>query len=76
VLYLFLCLGPQKIVAVVTDNARNMKAAWKLLSKNYPWIVFEGCKAHSIDLAAKDLCKLDFVDDIVDKCAEVAKLFR
>lgn len=69
-------LGPQKVVAVVTDNARNMKAGWKLLEQKYPWIVFEGCKAHGLDLATKDLCKLDFVADVVDKCVDIAKFFR
>ncbi|KAE9546800.1 hypothetical protein FO519_009988 [Halicephalobus sp. NKZ332] len=69
-------LGPQKIVALVTDNAPNMKAAWKLINQSYPWIVCEGCKAHGVDLAAKDLCKLDFVSEIVNKCIEVAKFFR
>jgi hypothetical protein len=71
-----LYLGPQKIVALVTDNAPNMKAGWKLLNKKYPWIFFEGCKAHGIDLAAKDLCKLKFFSEIIDKCIDVAKFFR
>jgi hypothetical protein len=53
-----------------------MKAAWKLLSQKYPWIVFEGCKAHGLDLAAKDLCKFNFVADVVQKCVEIAKFFR
>jgi hypothetical protein len=61
---------------MVTDNAPNMKAAWKLLSQKYPWIVFEGCKAHGLDLAAKDLCKFNFVADVVQKCVEIAKFFR
>lgn len=75
-IYLKLYLGSQKLVAVVTDNAPNMKAGWNLLSKKYPWIIFEGCKAHGIDLAARDICKLDFVADVLNKCIGVAKFFR
>lgn len=71
-----LILGPQKIISIVTDNAANMKKAWKLLNKKYPWIIFEGCKAHSVDLAAKDLCKTQFISSIVDQCVEIAKFFR
>ncbi len=53
-----------------------MKSAWNLLENKYEWILFEGCKAHSVDLAAKDLCKTDFISDCVEKCIEVAKFFR
>jgi len=74
--YIFKFLGAKKIVSIVTDNAANMKLAWELLTKKYPWIVFEGCKAHSVDLAAKDLCKLPFVIEIVENCVEIAKFFR
>ena len=50
-------VGSAKIVAVTTDNAKNMKAAWKLLEAKYPWIICFGCQSHSIDLAAKDICQ-------------------
>jgi len=60
----------------MTDNAPNMKAAWNLLRNDFPWIIFEGCKAHGIDLAAKDLCKLEFIVEVVDKCVEIVKFFR
>jgi hypothetical protein len=53
-----------------------MKASWKLLEEKYPWIIFEGCKAHGVDLAAKDLCKLDFILEIINKCIDVSKFFR
>jgi hypothetical protein len=49
-------IGKNKIVAVTTDNAKNMMAALSILKKKYPWILFSGCQAHCIDLAAKDLC--------------------
>jgi hypothetical protein len=53
-----------------------MKKAWTLLNKKYPWIIFEGCKAHSIDLTAKDLCKTSFIASTVDQCIEISKFFR
>lgn len=60
----------------MTDNAPNMKKAWKLLGKKYPWIVFEGCKAHSVDLAAKDLCETSSISSVIDQCVDIAKFFR
>jgi hypothetical protein len=69
-------LGPKKIIAVVTDNAANMKLAWRLLEEKYPWIIFDGCKAHFVDLAAKDFCKVDDVSAFINDCLKVAKFFR
>uniref|UniRef100_A0A915EVC9 Uncharacterized protein n=1 Tax=Ditylenchus dipsaci TaxID=166011 RepID=A0A915EVC9_9BILA len=40
--------GKHKIIALVTDHAANMRLAWELLSVDYPWILFEGCKAHMV----------------------------
>jgi hypothetical protein len=31
-------LGPQKVMALVTDNAANMKAAWSKVEESYPHI--------------------------------------
>uniref|UniRef100_A0A915CPJ5 DUF659 domain-containing protein n=1 Tax=Ditylenchus dipsaci TaxID=166011 RepID=A0A915CPJ5_9BILA len=38
-------VGKHKVVAVVTDHAANMRSAWRLLAQDFPWILFEGCKA-------------------------------
>ena len=35
-------IGISKIAAIITDNARNMKKAHKILSKKYPNIIFLG----------------------------------
>jgi hypothetical protein len=53
-----------------------MKKAWKLLSKKYEWIIFEGCKAHSVNLAAKDLCNKTVIGLTINQCVEIAKFFR
>ena len=37
-------------VAVVTDNASNMKKAWKLLVRKHPELTSYGCAAHSLSL--------------------------
>lgn len=69
-------LGPRKVVSIVTDNAPNMKKAWRLIGQKYPWIVSEGCKAHSVDLVAKDLCETASIGSVVEKCVKIAKFFR
>jgi hypothetical protein len=29
-------VGTHKVASIVTDNAANMRAAWKILSERYP----------------------------------------
>ena len=29
-------IGEEKVVAIITDNAANMKAAWRILKNKYP----------------------------------------
>ena len=45
-------------VAVVTDNASNMKKAWKLLARKHPELTCYGCAAHSLNLVFSDLLQL------------------
>jgi Protein of unknown function (DUF 659). len=32
-------IGPQNIIAVTTDNARNMKSSWQDIQQQYPEIL-------------------------------------
>eukprot|EP00644_Phytophthora_capsici_P014742 jgi/Phyca11/49573/gw1.53.317.1 len=58
-------VGEGKVTAVVTDNASNMKKAWKLVRKNRVGMVCTGCSAHGMNLLMKDLFKLKFFDDVL-----------
>lgn len=49
-------LGPEKVMALVTDNASNMKLGWELLQQRYQWLLCYGCLAHSLNLLARELC--------------------
>ena len=40
-------LGPQKVFALVTDNAAKMKAAWTKVEESYPHITPIGGAAHA-----------------------------
>uniref|UniRef100_A0A915CZP7 DUF659 domain-containing protein n=1 Tax=Ditylenchus dipsaci TaxID=166011 RepID=A0A915CZP7_9BILA len=69
-------LGQNKVVAVVTDHAANMKKAWEILATKYPWILFKGCKTHMINLAAKDLAEKTNIANCLNQCSAIAKYFR
>jgi len=47
----------KRVVAIVTDNAANMKKAWELVKRERPMILTYGCVAHIINLFIGDLVK-------------------
>jgi hypothetical protein len=69
-------IDPRKVIALVTDHASNNINAAGLISNQFPWILWEGCKAHAIDLAAKDICQKTGVKSLIGRCVEIAKFFR
>ena len=61
-------VGPQKVIAVCTDNEANMKKSWQILKHDYNHIVFYGCLAHSLNLIFTDLNKIKSVGSIEVAC--------
>lgn len=51
-------VGPEKVIAYVTDNASVMKKSWRLLQKKYPHLITFGCSAHGMNLLCKDIMNL------------------
>lgn len=47
-------VGTTKVVGTVNDNEATMKAAQKLLSIEYPWLINVGCFSHVLNLFAKN----------------------
>ncbi|PKC02046.1 hypothetical protein RhiirA5_381253 [Rhizophagus irregularis] len=41
--------GINKFGAIITDNALNMKTAWKILKQKYPKKIFLGCWVHEVE---------------------------
>ena len=52
-----------------------MKAAWKMLEREYPWLTATCCGTHVLSLELKDLGKLPAVAAIIDKVGKVLALF-
>ncbi|XP_023313145.1 uncharacterized protein LOC111693179 [Anoplophora glabripennis] len=69
-------VGSQKVDAVVTDNARNMKLAWSLLKEKHPHLVTYGCIAHGINLLLKDLYSLPSVSKCTASIKDIIKFFK
>ena len=51
-------IGSNKVFALCTDNAANMRLAWNLLREEFPSLVCFGCAAHGLSLYAKDIAKI------------------
>ena len=56
-------IGAQNIVAVTTDNARNMKSSWQGVQQQYPDILCLGCSSHMMNLLVEDIMKLPVLQD-------------
>ena len=69
-------LNPQKVTAVVSDNAANMKSACAILCKKYPWIISFGCLSHIGNLICKDACDVEPLKSTLSSCKDVVKFFK
>jgi hypothetical protein len=68
-------IGPEKLAAVVSDNAANASLARKILCEKYPHILNIRCIAHCINLITKDICKHIFVVDTIRKVGVIHQYF-
>ena len=69
-------LGPQKVVALVTDSAVNMMAAHNIITTRYPHIQRIRCGSNTLNLLAKDIEKLATTNDHINRCKELVKAFK
>ena len=64
------------VFGVVTDNASNMKKAWRLTKEKYPTIICYGWAAQSLSLIFCDMIKLETYKNIIKRAKGVIKEFR
>ncbi|GMG17624.1 unnamed protein product [Phytophthora fragariaefolia] len=69
------CEG-SKVISLTTDNAKNMKKAWKVLERKRDIIFCTGCGAHTLNMLHKDVAKLRFVADIIEDANTLAVFIR
>ena len=69
-------VGPNKISAMVSDNASNVRLAREILQEKYPNIENVRCIAHSVNLIACDIVKEPFGDRLLRRVNILASFFR
>jgi hypothetical protein len=60
-------VGPTNVIQVVTDCCNVMKAAWRIIEAEYPWIFCCGCLAHQVNTFVKHVCKIPKADEDGDE---------
>jgi hypothetical protein len=71
-------IGQDKVRAVITDNAANMKLAWRLLKDKYPTLITYGCQTHAchgLNLLIRDIINLPLIKKVLGKCLKIIKFF-
>ena len=58
-------IGSDKISAIVSDNAANVRNACAILQEKYPNIENVRCIAHAVNLIACDIVKESFGDRLL-----------
>lgn len=66
-------IGPEKFVAIITDNASNMRSAWRKIQTLYPHIDCIGCTAHGLNLLFNDITKIDHLKSFYEDCKKIVK---
>lgn len=67
-------IGPEKFIAVVTDNAAAMEKAKSLLQgNNYSFLTVYSCIAHTLNLLVGDIMQLKSLQNIEVSCKEIVK---
>lgn len=70
-------IGPAKFEVLVTDNAANMKAVWRIIKREFPHISCVGCLSHSINLICEDVFKkIRVFNETLDKILKVIKFIK
>ena len=64
------------VIGVVTDNASNMKKAWRLIEEKFPAKTCYGCAAHGLNLIFCDIMKLETCKKMMEQAKDVIKDFK
>ena len=69
-------IGPNKISAIVSDNATNIAAARSEISSKYPTIMNLKCIAHCFNFISQDIIKIPFAERLLRRCSIVVSFFK
>ncbi|GBC49830.2 zinc finger BED domain-containing protein 4-like [Rhizophagus irregularis DAOM 181602=DAOM 197198] len=69
-------VGFERIFAIVSDNAANIRKARKIINEKYPKIESIRCISHRINLIACDIVSYNFADRLLRRVNILTTFFR
>jgi hypothetical protein len=69
-------VGPQNVVQICIDNASSMKVAADIITDKYPYIYFQGCAVHAMNLLLEDWGKATWMKEVVKKSRTIIKFIK
>eukprot|EP00966_Prymnesium_polylepis_P086055 1991594-Prymnesium_polylepis.2 len=68
-------IGCLNVIQVVTDTCSVVKAAWKIIEEEFPWITCTCCAPHVLSLELHDIAKIKQVGAVIKKTGKVLNRF-
>jgi hypothetical protein len=59
-------VGPENVVQVCTDNASVMRKAVSIVQQQWPYLYFQGCMAHALNLLLQDWGLSQWASSVVE----------
>ncbi|KAF9470250.1 hypothetical protein BDN70DRAFT_821584, partial [Pholiota conissans] len=69
-------VGPERVVAVSSDNAGNTKVAREIIVETFPWILNLPDPIHHLNLMLKDIAALRYFRPTIKRLRGVIKYFK
>eukprot|EP00253_Pinus_taeda_P023821 PITA_23821 len=66
-------VGEEHVVQIVSENVANYMVAGRPFEIRHPTIFWTYCVAHCIDLMLEDICKLQWIHEVVEKEKSITK---
>ncbi|GBC39358.2 ribonuclease H-like domain-containing protein [Rhizophagus irregularis DAOM 181602=DAOM 197198] len=69
-------IGPEKVSALVTDNAANCVKAREIVTNQFPNIIDHWCIAHFVNLVTKQIMEHDLAKITISGCNQITSFFK
>ncbi|GBC46481.2 ribonuclease H-like domain-containing protein [Rhizophagus irregularis DAOM 181602=DAOM 197198] len=69
-------IGPEKVSALVTDNAANCVKAREIVTNQFPNIIDLQCIAHFVNLVTKQIMEHDLAKITISGCNQITSFFK
>ena len=69
-------VGSQNIVQICIDNASSMKSVVEIVMQKYPYVYFQGCVVHAMNLLLEDWRKIRWMKEVIQKRKDCGGVYK